>query len=120
MFWHIKNRLPRSVTTLQWKSSFVSVYSKDNPNLLFKMRGFECRILPKCRNTAGEFKQKDGIWSLQNEVTKERTAQCFLHADDESMFGFHNRVGQILMASGSTTFTKVCKDCVSRFALLFS
>ena len=107
VFWDIKNRLPRSVTTIQWEGSFVSVYSKDNPNLLFNMCGFECRILPKCRTTAGENKQKDGIWNLQNEVTKERTAQCFLRVDDESMSRFHNRVRQILMASGSTTFTKV-------------
>jgi len=41
------------------------------------------------------------------QVTKERTAQCFLRVDDESMNKFHNRVRQILMASGSTTFTKV-------------
>lgn len=47
VFWDIKNRLPRSVTTIQWENSFVSVYSKDNPNLLFNMAGFECRILPK-------------------------------------------------------------------------
>ena len=41
------------------------------------------------------------------QVTKERTAQCFLRVDDESMGRFHNRVRQILMASGSTTFTKI-------------
>ena len=41
------------------------------------------------------------------QVTKERTAQCFLRVDDESMQRFHNRVRQILMASGSTTFTKI-------------
>lgn len=41
------------------------------------------------------------------QVTKERTAQCFLRVDDESMARFHNRVRQILMASGSTTFTKI-------------
>eukprot|EP00069_Balaena_mysticetus_P000170 bmy_00174T0 len=105
VFWDIKNRLPRSVTTVQWENSFVSVYSKDNPNLLFNMCGFECRILPKCRTSYEEFTHKDGVWNLQNEVTKERTAQCFLRVDDESMQRFHNRVRQILMASGSTTFT---------------
>lgn len=142
MFWDIKNRLPRSVTTVQWENSFVSVYSKDNPNLLFNMCGFECRILPKCRTSYEEFTHKDGVWNLQNEVgrnqpiksetqqywilffswflcfvvvnlmqvTKERTAQCFLRVDDESMQRFHNRVRQILMASGSTTFTKVRKQ----------
>ena len=68
VFWDIKNRLPRSVTTIQWESSFVSVYSKDNPNLLFNMGGFECRILPKCRTTHEEFTHRDGVWNLQNEV----------------------------------------------------
>lgn len=42
-FWDIKNRLPRSVTTVEWDESFVSVYSRDNPNLLFNMSGFEVR-----------------------------------------------------------------------------
>lgn len=41
------------------------------------------------------------------QVTKERTAQCFLKVDEESLLKFHNRIRQILMSSGSTTFTKV-------------
>ena len=41
VFWDMKNRLPRSVTTIEWDESFVSVYSRDNPNLLFNMSGFE-------------------------------------------------------------------------------
>ncbi len=28
VFWDIKNRLPRSVTTIEWEYAFVSVYSK--------------------------------------------------------------------------------------------
>ncbi|VEL23852.1 unnamed protein product [Protopolystoma xenopodis] len=110
VFWDIKNRLPRSVTTIDWDAStFASVYSKDNPNLLFSMSGFECRILPSCRASgqATDINLPSGVWHLQNEVTKERTAQCFLRVDDESMQRFHNRVRQILMASGSTTFTKI-------------
>ena len=47
VFWQIKDWLPRALTTIQWEDSFVSVYSKDNPNLLFNMCGFEVRILPK-------------------------------------------------------------------------
>lgn len=71
------------------------------------MCGFECRILPKCRTQHEEFTHRDGVWNLQHEGSKERTAQCFLRVDDESMGRFHNRVRQILMASGSTTFTKI-------------
>lgn len=94
--------------------SFVSVYSKDNPNILFDMGGFECRIVPRIRMQHEELAHRDGVWNLQNEVSKERTAQCYLRVDDESMLRFHNRVRQILMASGSTTFTKVC-TCIASF-----
>ncbi|CAI0422434.1 unnamed protein product [Linum tenue] len=108
VFWDMKNRLPRSITTLEWENSFVSVYSKDNPNLLFSMCGFEVRILPKIRMTQEAFSNtRDGVWNLQNEQTKERTACAFLRVDDEHMKVFENRVRQILMSSGSTTFTKI-------------
>ncbi|XP_008795869.1 pre-mRNA-processing-splicing factor 8A [Phoenix dactylifera] len=108
VFWDMRNRLPRSITTLEWENSFVSVYSKDNPNLLFSMCGFEVRILPKIRMTQEAFSNtKDGVWNLQNEQTKERTAIAFLRVDDEHMKVFENRVRQILMSSGSTTFTKI-------------
>ena len=59
IFWEIKNKLPRSLTTIEWEKSFLSVYSKDNPNLLFNMCGFEIRIKPKCR--------------MHMEVTNQRT-----------------------------------------------
>lgn len=107
VFWDMKNRLPRSLTTFEWNNSFVSVYSKDNPNLLFSMSGFEVRILPKIRMVTESFAHKDGVWALQNELTKERTAQAFLRVDDEGLKAFENRIRQVLMSSGSTTFTKI-------------
>ncbi|OMP01351.1 JAB1/Mov34/MPN/PAD-1 [Corchorus olitorius] len=108
IFWDMKNRLPRSVTILEWENSFVSVYSKDNPNLLFSMCGFEVRIHPKIRMTQEAFNAaREGVWDLQNEQTKERTAVAYLRVDDDHMKVFENRVRQILMSSGSTTFTKI-------------
>eukprot|EP00041_Stephanoeca_diplocostata_P037416 m.1416831 g.1416831 ORF g.1416831 m.1416831 type:complete len:2325 (-) comp25031_c0_seq1:164-7138(-) len=107
VFWDIQNRLPRSVTTVEWDHSFSSVYSKDNPNMLFNMCGFEVRLLPKIRTTFEDFANRDGVWNLQNDVTKERTAQAFLRVDKISFDQFHNRIRQILMSSGSTTFTKI-------------
>ena len=73
------------------------------------MCGFEVRILPKIRARPDVFKndQRDGVWKLQQEVTKEVTALAYLRADEESVKKFENRVRQILMASGSTTFTKI-------------
>jgi pre-mRNA-processing factor 8 len=104
VFWDIKNRLPRSI---EWDESFVSVYSKDNPNLLFSMSGFEVRILPKIRSIMEEFTLSEGVWNLTNDQTKERTAQAFLRVDDVGIQRFANRVRQVLMSSGSTTFTKI-------------
>ncbi|KAJ1766431.1 pre-mRNA-splicing factor 8, partial [Coemansia sp. RSA 1752] len=108
-FWDIKNRLPRSLTTIEWEdeASFVSVYSRDNPNLLFDMAGFEVRILPKQRQLSEGLTAQDGAWALINDSTKERTATAFLRVDDASMQRFNNRIRQILMSSGSTTFTKI-------------
>ena len=70
----------------------MSVYSKDNPNLLFNMCGFEVRILPKQRAIQEEFSQKDGVWKLQNESTKEITAQAFIRVDEDGIKRFENRV----------------------------
>ena len=67
----------------------------------------QVRILPKIRMAAEGFANKDGVWSLQNDLTKERTAQAFLRVDDEAMKSFENRIRQILMSSGSTTFSKI-------------
>lgn len=109
IFWDIQNRLPRSLTTVEWddESTFVSVYSKDNPNLLFDMAGFEVRILPKCRQLAAGVSAQDGSWALVDDRTKERTATAFLRVNDASIQRFNNRIRQILMSSGSTTFTKI-------------
>eukprot|EP00978_Attheya_sp_CCMP212_P010513 scaffold25480_cov57-Attheya_sp.AAC.4 len=116
IFWDIKNRLPRSITTLDWDNSFVSVYSADNPNLLFDMNGFEVRIQPLRAHRKAVIggasgpsttTYKDGVWNLQNDTTKEMTAQAHLRVEKEAVQAFDNRIRQILMSSGATTFTKI-------------
>jgi pre-mRNA-processing factor 8 len=117
VFWDMKNRLPRSITSLDWDESFVSVYSADNPNLLFDMCGFEVRIQPvgahrpTPHGSAVASQQtttyKDGVWNLQNESTKEMTAQAHLRVEESAVRAFDNRIRQILMSSGATTFTKI-------------
>lgn len=105
-FWEISGRIPTSLTSIEWEDSFASVYSRDNPNLLFLMCGFEVRILPKIR--AKELlSSQEGVWDLVDQNTRERTAKAFLQVSQEAVDHFHNRIRQILMSSGSTTFTKV-------------
>ena len=117
-FWNVKNRLPRSLSTVVWEDSFVSVYSKDNPNFLFSMCNFEILIMPKCRCPPGtKFMHKDGVWNLQNDSTKELTAQVHLRVTQDGIDMFNNRIRQILLSSGSTTFVKVANKwntaCIS-------
>lgn len=71
------------------------------------MNGFEVRILPKVRLLKEQFTAKEGVWKLQNDITKEITANAFIRIDNDAFKRFENRVRQILMASGSTTFTKI-------------
>ena len=71
------------------------------------MNGFEVRIKPKCRMIEETISFKDGVWNLQNESSKELTAQAHLRVDDEGIASFENRIRQILMSSGATTFTKI-------------
>lgn len=120
VFWDLKNRLPRSVTTIDWDDTFASVYSRDNPNLLFAMSGFEVRILPKIRNLNEEFQVKDSVWSLVDNTTKERTAHAFLQVTEEDIQKFNNRIRQILMSSGSTTFTKIANKWNTSLIALFT
>ncbi len=120
VFWDLKNRLPRSITTIEWDDTFASVYSRDNPNLLFSMCGFEVRILPKIRNTNEEFPVKDSVWSLVENTTKERTAHAFLQVTEEDIQKFNNRIRQILMSSGSTTFTKIANKWNTSLIALFT
>jgi pre-mRNA-processing factor 8 len=120
VFWDLKNRLPRSVTTIEWDDTFASVYSRDNPNLLFSMSGFEVRILPKIRNLGEEFPTKDSVWSLVDNTTKERTAHAFLQVTEEHIQAFNNRIRQILMSSGSTTFTKIANKWNTTLIALFT
>ena len=120
VFWDLKNRLPRSVTTIEWDDTFASVYSRDNPNLLFSMCGFEVRILPKIRNQNDEFPVKDSVWALADNATKERTAHAFLQVTEEDIQKFNNRIRQILMSSGSTTFTKIANKWNTTLIALFT
>merc|ERR1719223_1304674 len=78
------------------------------------MNGFEVRIQPiRANNNVGIGEgntgttYKDGVWNLQNETTKEMTAQAHLRVGLEAVQSFNNRIRHILMASGATTFTKI-------------
>ena len=101
VFWNVKQSLPRSLTTIEWEDTFVSVYLRENPQLLFSMCGFEVWILPKIRTMGGkQYSLKDAVWDLTNEQTKERMARAFLRVADEGAV--------------QSLRSLACADCVCR------
>ena len=84
--------------------------------LLMPVSFVQVRILPKIRMVMENFANKDGVWSLQNEATKERTAQAFLRVDDEALKSFENRVRQVRPAS-SVTCAQQLHTRLSRYAI---
>ncbi|AQZ09897.1 PRP8 (YHR165C) [Zygosaccharomyces parabailii] len=119
VFWEIQARIPNSLARINWGSSFVSVYSKDNPNLLFTMCGFEIRILPKQRIDE-VISTGEGVWDLIDENTKQRTAKAYLKVSQEEIEKFDSRIRGILMGSGSTTFSKVAAKWNTALLSLFT
>ncbi|QLQ77845.1 hypothetical protein HG537_0A00920 [Torulaspora globosa] len=119
IFWEIESRIPSSLAVLKWETSFVSVYSKDNPNLLFTMCGFEVRILPKHR-VDEVISTGEGVWDLLDDNTKERTAKAYLKVSQEAIEHFDSKIRGILMASGSTTFTKIAAKWNTALLSLFA
>ncbi|CCF58376.1 hypothetical protein KAFR_0E02230 [Kazachstania africana CBS 2517] len=119
VFWEIQERIPASLANITWDDSFVSVYSKNNPNLLFSMCGFEARLLPRIR-TSEVIITGESVWDLIDDSTKQVTAKAYLRVSDEEVKKFESRVRGILMAAGSTTFTKIAAKWNTAVISLFT
>lgn len=117
VFWEMAGRLPELLGEIRWEDTLSLVYSKDNPNILCSVAGFEMRITP---SMASEGAEKEGLWSLVNSNTKERTARAYLQVSEEEIRAFHNRIRQILMSSGLTTFVKIANKWNTAVISLFA
>ncbi|CCK70335.1 U4/U6-U5 snRNP complex subunit PRP8 KNAG_0E00670 [Huiozyma naganishii CBS 8797] len=118
-FWEIEGRVPNSLTAITWENTFVSVYSKNNPNLLFEMCGFEVRLLPRFRGDE-VLSTDEGVWDLVDENTKQRTTKAYLKVSDEEVKKFESRIKGILMSAGSSTFTKIAAKWNTSVISLFT
>lgn len=116
--WEVSARIPLSITEMKWSDTFASVYSPENASVLFTLCGFEVRIVPKIRSL--DVSSLEGVWDLINQKTKERTAKAFLQVSKEDVDRFENRIRQILMSSGSATFTKVAAKWNTALIALFA
>lgn len=106
IFWEIRTRIPPELCEMQWENTFASVYSSENPALLFSMLGFELRIVPRTR-LESDFEFKDAAWNLTLRETHQRTAYAFLKVSNAEIDNFTHRIRQILMSSGAAAFSKI-------------
>eukprot|EP00835_Amoeboradix_gromovi_P001880 NODE_96_length_21330_cov_0.419858.p1 type:complete len:2207 gc:universal NODE_96_length_21330_cov_0.419858:801-7421(+) len=103
-YFMLNSRLPVSICTMQWSDTFPCVYSRDNPNILFNMCGFDVRI--HFNSTADSNSSSDSsTWPITRDSII--IGHAILKVSESSIKQFSNRMRQILMSSGGTTFLKV-------------
>lgn len=99
-------RLPPYIGTITEENSFASVYSKDNPNLLFDMAGFSVRLFPVSR-TEEELLESEAMWRLRNRTTKDITCYAFLQVSKDHTIMIRNKARRTVMMVGSSTFHSI-------------
>jgi pre-mRNA-processing factor 8 len=106
VLWDFRRRLPASMAEITKDTSFVSVYSENNPNLLFDMCGFELRILPLCR-TLGDAPESESVWPLKNARTYEITARAHVQVTAEHVEKIGNKLRRCLLSIGNAAFERI-------------
>ncbi|CCW68908.1 unnamed protein product [Phytomonas sp. Hart1] len=106
VLWEFSGRLPPALAEITDEKSFVSVYSKDNPNLLCDIAGFSIRLLPVAR-TETEVLENESMWSLRNHTTKDITCRAFLQVTKEHINMMRNKARRTVMMVGSSTFHSI-------------
>lgn len=119
IFWKMKQSLPDSLAEMNWNSTFVSVYSKNNPNLVFTLCGFEIRIIPNSR-TDEVGTTDEGVWDLMDHRSGKRSAKAFLKVSQAEVERFASNIRGILISSGSATFTRVTAKWNTALLALFT
>lgn len=99
-------RIPSYIGEINEANSFVSVYSKDNPNLLFDMAGFSVRMLPVSR-VEEELLESESMWSLRHRTTKDITCRAFLQVSKDHITMIRNKARRTVMMVGSSTFHSI-------------
>ncbi|CBH14584.1 PRP8 protein homologue [Trypanosoma brucei gambiense DAL972] len=106
VIWEFRGRLPPGIADINESNALASVYSKDNPNLLFDMGGFSVRILPVVR-TEDEVLENESTWNLQNTTTRDVTARAFLQVSPDDVNNIRNKARRAIMMVGSSTFQSI-------------
>ena len=100
IYFTISSRIPTSIATLEWSDTFPCVYSHNNPNLLFSMAGFDVKM-----SFTNITENDSNQWPIIYNGTVVGMATVL--PSNNAINEFQNRMRQILMSSGGTTFLKV-------------
>lgn len=106
VLYEFSRRLPPYIGEITEQNSFVSVYSKDNPNLLFDMCGFSVRMLPVSR-VEEEVLESESMWSLRNRTSRDITCRAFVQVSPEHVKLIRNKARRTVMMVGSSTFHSI-------------
>jgi len=106
LYYEIKTRVPTSLGILKWVLTKVSILNINKPSILFSMLGLECKLTPSSRLEKNNISIRENYWKFQVEKNFN-FSKVHLSVSKNSIKFFENRIRQILMSSGSTTFTKI-------------
>ena len=108
VLWDYQRRLPPAVARIDPATSFTSIYSKDNPNVLFDMCGFELRMLPVSR-TSGDPIDCEHMWSFKDPHSRELTCRAYLQVAQEHVIKIQNRIRRTIASIGNSAFEKIAQ-----------
>mmetsp|Transcript_44709 Transcript_44709/g.74621 ORF Transcript_44709/g.74621 Transcript_44709/m.74621 type:complete len:2266 (+) Transcript_44709:990-7787(+) len=107
VFNEIKNRIPNSLSKLKWMNTHIEIISKVNRPITFNMLGFKCKFELNNLNTSRVVAKRENEWLISDSYKKLNSRLFKITVSDKSINFFENRIRQILMTSGSLTFTKI-------------
>ena len=113
----VKKRIPVSLASITLENTYISVYSRDNPQLQFSMNGFEVCIRPRARMLDPAIVPEDqNIWSLIDHISKAATAFAYLRVAEEEVKQLEIRLRLVLLNSGQTPFKKLVEKWNTQLA----
>mmetsp|Transcript_19339 Transcript_19339/g.27230 ORF Transcript_19339/g.27230 Transcript_19339/m.27230 type:complete len:2264 (-) Transcript_19339:163-6954(-) len=107
IYYEIKNRIPDSFSKMKWMNTRIEILSKLDHSITFNMLGFSCFFHMDNLNTTRIIAKKENEWIISNSDKKINSSLFRITVSDKSIKFFENHIRQILMTSGSLTFTKI-------------
>nr|BAS01665.1 splicing factor PRP8 [Lotharella vacuolata] len=107
IFWEFKKRIPSTLFTFETYDTKMFYYIHRKEKIIFEMCNFIFIVNTSGGFVSSENMNKEGIWKFFNPKDSSYCVIIELTLHEKAIKYFENRIRQILMSSGSTTFTKI-------------